>query len=98
MRVDAGADSSTALSELANSRQTAFYALNAMSNLAGPAAQFLTHTHRHRIHQVRAPGFHDIVRFSRLGFDGFLQVIQTRQQDRGETTAPFRCLPHPWYR
>ena len=68
MRVDAGADSGAALRQRRQALHRVAKPLAGMVDLRAPAVELLAERHRHRIHQVRAPGLDDVARLVGLGF------------------------------
>ena len=80
MRIEAGAYCCTAYRQLRQSRQRGVDPASRVADLRGPPADFLAQAHRRRIHQVGAPGFHDIARFLHAAVERLLEVFHGRQQ------------------
>jgi hypothetical protein len=84
MRVQAGADGRAAERDLPNAPERGLDPLGALAHLRRVAAELLAERHRHRVHQMRAPGLDDVVELRRLRLQRRSQLVERRQQIVGE--------------
>ena len=62
--------------EFAQARQDAFQPFDAQFDLRRIAAELLSQADRHGVHQVGPTGLRQVVKFSRLSKERFLEVLQ----------------------
>ncbi len=80
VRVDPGPHRRSPQRQATEPVQGGRYPLISGANLDRPAVQFLVQAHGHGIHEVGPAGLHDPCHFFRLGADGFVEIVQGRQQ------------------
>ena len=80
MGVEAGARGGATERDHAETRKRALDALNAQTDLCGVPTELLAQCHRHGVHEVRAPGLHQVLELHGLVGKCLLEAIERRQQ------------------
>ena len=80
VRVEAGADSCPAERDLAEARQRALDAGDALANLRRVAAELLAEGYGHGVHEVRAAGLHDVVELLGFPLERGRKRVERREQ------------------
>src|SRR4029079_15655118 len=80
MSVDARSDCGSALGEGVQTRLHGREAFYSKLDLRAPSGELLAERHRHCIHQMRPPGFHDRAHLALLRSEHLDQMLQGRYQ------------------
>ena len=80
MAIQTSADCGPAKRNFAQSFDRFLRARLRIRDLLRVAGEFLSESHRRRVHQMRAPNLHDVPEFFGLGFEGAVQFFQSRNQ------------------
>src|SRR3954462_7268959 len=80
MGVQAGAGRRPAERDLSHLRQGVAHAVLRQGDLRGIAVELLAERHRHRVHEVRAPGLDDVLELLGLAPERLLEGLQRGQQ------------------
>ena len=82
MAIQAGADCGPAERELAQSFDRFLRARLRIRDLLRVAGEFLSESHRRRVHQMRAPDLDDVPEFFRLGFERARAIFPEPESNR----------------